>query len=79
MTEFYEVNTNAKSVPTDLAWELLRQRAEEDPEFAAMLEDCERSPKTTARDHRKRQHVGWLSVCLVVVVPVRFQSLGLVG
>ncbi len=42
MTEFYEVNTNAKSVPTDLAWELLRQRAEEDPEFAAMLEDAEK-------------------------------------
>src|SRR5438067_1479293 len=34
MREFYEVNTNAKSVKTDLAWELLRQMALVDPELA---------------------------------------------
>lgn len=38
MKEFYEVNQNAKSVKTDLAWELLRQMAEEDPALAEMLE-----------------------------------------
>jgi hypothetical protein len=40
---------------------------------------CERSPKTTARDRRKRQHVGWLSVCLAVAFPVKFQLVGLAG
>lgn len=39
MTEFYEVNTNAKSVKTDLAWELLRKRAEFDPALAALLDE----------------------------------------
>ena len=38
MTEFYEVNTNAKSVRTDLAWQLLKEMAEEDPELAERLE-----------------------------------------
>lgn len=38
MKEFYEVNTNAKSVKTDLAWELLRQMAKEDPDLAEALE-----------------------------------------
>ena len=37
MKEFYEVNTNAKSVKTDLAWELLRQMAMQDPELAYEL------------------------------------------
>ncbi len=36
-------------------------------------------PKVTARDRRKRQHVGWLSVCLVVVFLVKIQLMGLVG
>jgi len=39
MTEFYEVNTNAKSVKTDLAWELLRKRAASDPELARLLDE----------------------------------------
>jgi len=39
MTEFYEVNTNAKSVKTDLAWELLRKRAEVDPDLARLLDE----------------------------------------
>lgn len=39
MTEFYEVNTNAKSVKTDLAWELLRKRAEADPDLARLLDE----------------------------------------
>ncbi len=38
MTEFYEVNTNAKSVRTDLAWSLLKERANQDPEVAERLE-----------------------------------------
>jgi hypothetical protein len=38
MTEFYEVNTNAKSVRTDLAWQLLKEMADEDPELAERLE-----------------------------------------
>lgn len=38
MTEFYEVNTNAKSVRTDLAWSLLKAMADEDPELAERLE-----------------------------------------
>ena len=38
MTEFYEVNTNAKSVRTDLAWSLLKSMADEDPELAERLE-----------------------------------------
>ncbi|MBF6358255.1 DGQHR domain-containing protein [Nocardia higoensis] len=38
MTEFYEVNTNAKSVRTDLAWSLLKSMADEDPELADRLE-----------------------------------------
>jgi DGQHR domain-containing protein len=37
MREFYEVNTNAASVKTDLAWELLTKMAEEDPELREML------------------------------------------
>lgn len=38
MTEFYEVNTNAKSVRTDLAWSLLKSMADKDPELAERLE-----------------------------------------
>lgn len=38
MAEFYEVNTNAKSVRTDLAWSLLKSMADEDPELAERLE-----------------------------------------
>ena len=39
MREFYEVNKNAKSVNTDLAWELLRHMAVDDPQLAALLEE----------------------------------------
>ena len=42
MREFYEVNTNAKSVKTDLAWELLRHMAVDDPQLAALLEETGR-------------------------------------
>ncbi len=38
MTEFYEVNTNAKSVRTDLAWSLLKSMADQDPDLAERLE-----------------------------------------
>ena len=36
--EFYEVNTNAKSVKTDLAWALLSRMAEDDPDLRELLE-----------------------------------------
>jgi DGQHR domain-containing protein len=42
MTEFYVVNSTAKSVRTDLAYDLLRQRAEADPSLRqALLEQGE--------------------------------------
>ncbi len=42
MTEFYVVNSTAKSVRTDLAYDLLRQRAEDDPSLRqALLEQRE--------------------------------------
>ncbi|MBR7833287.1 DGQHR domain-containing protein [Actinospica durhamensis] len=37
MREFYEVNTNAAPVKTDLAWQLLTKMAEDDPELREML------------------------------------------
>lgn len=37
MTQFYVVNSTAKSVRTDLALDLLKQRAENDPELMASL------------------------------------------
>ena len=37
MKEFYVVNSNAKSVRTDLALDLLKQRAESDPQFMNSL------------------------------------------
>ena len=37
MTEFYEVNTNAKNVSTNLAFTLLSKMAEEDPELREAL------------------------------------------
>ncbi len=50
MKEFYEVNTNAKSVPTDLAWQLLREMAQNDPDLAAMLEENDKAWITRAVD-----------------------------
>jgi DGQHR domain-containing protein len=38
MTEFYVVNSTAKQVPTDLAYELLRKRAEADAELMEQLD-----------------------------------------
>jgi hypothetical protein len=38
MKEFFEVNTNAKSVKTDLAWALLREMAAEDNDLIELLE-----------------------------------------
>ncbi|MER6917271.1 DGQHR domain-containing protein [Streptomyces sp. NPDC000594] len=37
MREFYEVNTNAMSVKTDLAWQLLTKMAEDDPKLGELL------------------------------------------
>ena len=39
MEQFHVVNSNAKSVPTDLALDLLRARADHDPLFAQRLKD----------------------------------------
>ena len=39
MEQFHVVNSNAKSVPTDLALDLLRARAERDPSFEQRLKD----------------------------------------
>ena len=39
MEQFHVVNSNAKSVPTDLALELLRARAEHDPAYAKRIMD----------------------------------------
>ena len=39
MEQFHVVNSNAKSVPTDLALDLLRARAEHDPSFAKRVMD----------------------------------------
>jgi DGQHR domain-containing protein len=37
MREFYEVNTNAVSVKTDLAWQLLTKMAQDDPNLQELL------------------------------------------
>ncbi len=50
MKEFYEVNQNAKAVKTDLAWELLRLMAEEDPDLAELLEIKGQDWKTRGAD-----------------------------
>lgn len=42
MKEFYEVNTNAKSVSTNLAFTLLSKMAEDDPELREALEGADR-------------------------------------
>ena len=39
MEQFHVVNSNAKSVPTDLAYDLLKARAESDSDFARRLEE----------------------------------------
>ncbi len=50
MKEFYEVNQNAKAVKTDLAWELLRLMAQDDPDLAEMLEVKGQDWKTRGAD-----------------------------
>jgi DGQHR domain-containing protein len=50
MKEFFEVNNNAKSVKVDLAWELLRKMAENDPDLAEMLEIKGRDWQTKGSD-----------------------------
>jgi DGQHR domain-containing protein len=50
MKEFYEVNTNAKSVKTDLAWVLLKKRAEADPDLADLIETSGRDWVTRGLD-----------------------------
>ncbi|WP_276309084.1 DGQHR domain-containing protein [Specibacter cremeus] len=42
MKEFYEVNTNAKNVSTNLAFTLLSKMAEDDPELREALEGADR-------------------------------------
>ena len=54
MTQFYVVNSTAKSVRTDLALDLLKQRAENDPDLMASLvekgEDWKVEGQTIAED-----------------------------
>lgn len=50
MKEFYEVNQNAKAVKTDLAWTLLRKRAEADPDLAELLEIKGRNWQTRGQE-----------------------------
>ena len=49
MEQFYVVNSTAKSVRTDLAYDLLKQRAENDPEVIPALQSGARSGKWTGR------------------------------
>lgn len=50
MKEFYEVNQNAKAVKTDLAWTLLRKRAEADPDLAELLDIKGRNWQTRGQE-----------------------------
>lgn len=50
MNQFHTVNSNAKSVPTDLALELLRARAQNDPDFARRLDEGGRRWEVDAQE-----------------------------
>ena len=49
MEQFYVVNSTAKSVRTDLAYDLLKQQAENDPELAESLEERGEKWKVTGQ------------------------------
>ena len=49
MEQFHVVNSNAKSVPTDLALDLLKARAHHDPEFAAWIGERGRAWQVSAQ------------------------------
>ena len=49
MEQFYVVNSTAKSVRTDLAYDLLKQRAENDPEVVTILEERGETWKITGQ------------------------------
>ena len=49
MEQFYVVNSTAKSVRTDLAYDLLKQRAENDPRSSLRFKSWARSGKWTGR------------------------------
>jgi DGQHR domain-containing protein len=53
MTEFYEVNTNAKNVSTNLAFTLLSKMAEEDPALREALEGAGKDWITRGQDVMK--------------------------
>ena len=57
MEQFYIVNSTAKSVRTDLAYDLLKQRAESDPELARALEETGESWKVRAQTVVERLEV----------------------
>jgi excisionase family DNA binding protein len=48
-------------------WVLRRVRSGDLPGFRLGGDGCERSSKTSARDHRKREHCGRSSVCLRIL------------
>lgn len=54
MEQFHVVNSNAKSVPTDLAYNLMKARAEHDPDFAERMEERGRKWEITAQTLTER-------------------------
>lgn len=54
MEQFHVVNSNAKSVPTDLAFSLMKARAEHDPEFAERIEERGRKWEIDAQSLTER-------------------------
>jgi len=69
----------SRSTRTNAVPPLRAVRATPHDRFQSSPPACERSSNAGARDRRKREHVGWLSVCLAFAVPVKFQLVGLVG
>ena len=64
MEQFYVVNSTAKSVRTDLAYDLLKQQAENDPQLAGALEERGEKWKVTGQaivERLRRESVPWRS------------------
>ena len=54
MEQFHVVNSNAKSVPTDLAFNLMKERAQHNPEFAEWIEQRGRKWEIAAQNLTER-------------------------
>ena len=61
MDQFHTVNSNAKSIPTDLALDLLKTRAEKDGSFRKYVEEKGETWKVVAQDLTERvsKHDSW--------------------